>query len=285
MSTWEFPLVLFTVLGQWAIGLAIVMTLIEYFSPSAVNESNLKQYKTGGIAILPLVGLAMIFSVFHLGQPFAAFKAITNLGTAKLSLEILSFVIVGILALIYSYMWWKTPEKQTRKIVGAVLSIAGLAAIIVSSKVYAMPARPVWDSWQTTAAFILTALLLGSVSIAFLLSKAEDEGSLKVRKVLGFGIMASVVLIVVVLGSFAGMYGASAEQSAAVAATFSSGIFYARLILGILLPLAFAGIFIANSKSKSYNAIAGVTLVGVVIGEMAGRILFYSSVMGQYPWF
>lgn len=283
MGTWEFPLVLFTVLGQWAVGLAIMLTIVEYFFPAAVNEATLKQFRLGGMAVLPLVAVGLLFSIFHLGQPFAAYRALLNLGASKLSLEILSFLIVGILALIYSYFWWKAPEKAARKAVGAALSIIGLMAIVVSSKVYALPARLAWDSWQTTAAFMLTAVLLGAVSVAFLLSKSEDEGIQKGKKVIGWVIIASVVLIAAVLGLFAKTFGVSAEQTAAVAATFSSGFFIVRLIIGILLPIAFGALFVANNKTC--NTIAAITLAGVVLGEVAGRILFYSSVMGQYPWF
>jgi len=49
MGTWEFPLVLFTVLGQWAIGLALMLTLIEYFYPAVVNEAAKKQFRLGGM--------------------------------------------------------------------------------------------------------------------------------------------------------------------------------------------------------------------------------------------
>ena len=283
MGTWELPLVLFTVFGQWAIGLAIMLTIIEYFFPAIASEANLKQFRIGGMAVLPLVGFGLLFSIFHLGQPLAAYRAILNLGTSKLSLEILSFLIVGILALIYSYMWWKTPEKSSRKIVGATLSIVGLMAIVVSSKVYALPARFAWDSWQTTAAFMFTAILLGAVSVAFLLSKSEDEVGQKAKKILGWIIMAAVVLIVIVLAVFAKTYGVSEEHSTAVAATFASSFFFVRLIFGILLPAALAGLFIANHKSCT-NVVA-LAVLGVFLGELAGRILFYSSVMGQYPWF
>lgn len=283
MGTWEFPLVLFTVLGQWAIGLAIIITLIEYFYPSAMNDANQKQLRAGGMAVLPLIVVAMISSIFHLGQPFAAIKAFANLGTAMLSLEVVAFLLVGLLAVVYSYMWWKTPENNMRKMIGAGLSIVGLMAIVISSKVYALPARFAWDSWQTMAAFMLTAIILGAISVAYLLSKSEDDSGQKAKKMLGWIIIASVASIVIVLATFAQTYGASAEQSAAVAATFSSAFFYARLVFGIILPATLAGLFIANYKSSNY--VVAIALIGVLVGEFAGRILFYSSVMGQYPWF
>lgn len=285
MGTWELPLVLFTVLGQWAIGLALVITAIEYLTPSAVTKDNIKRLRIGGMAVLPLVGLGLLFSVFHLGQPFGALKSLMNLGTSMLSLEILFFAIVFVLALLYSYMWWKAPEKSSRKLVGAILSVVGLAAIVVSSNVYTLPARLAWDSWQTNAAFVLTAILLGTVTVAFLLSKSEGESSLKARRGLGWGIILAVVLIVVTLASFGATYGASPEQSAAVAATFSSAFFYVRIVLGVILPIALAALFISNNNSKSSSTVAALTLGGVLIGELAGRIIFYSSVMGQYPWF
>lgn len=285
MGTWEFPLVLFTVLGQWAIGLAFMITIIEYLIPKTINANNEKQLRIGGMVVLPLVALGLIFSVFHLGQPLSAFKALMNLGVAKLSMEILFFGFVGVLALIYSYMWWKTPNNTSRKIVGAALSLVGIAAIVVSSKVYSLPGRPAWNSWQTTAAFLLTALLLGAVTVAFLLSKSEDNEGQKAKKLLGWIIIASVILIGVVLTSFAKTFGASQEQSTAVAATFASSFFLVRLVLGILLPVVLAGLFIINNNSKSASSLAAVAMVGVFVGEIAGRVLFYSSVMSQYPWF
>ncbi|XWX62596.1 DmsC/YnfH family molybdoenzyme membrane anchor subunit [Desulfitobacterium sp. AusDCA] len=56
----------------------------------------------------------------------------------------------------------------------------GIAAIIVSSKIYALQARPSWNSWQTTGFFIFTVVLLGTTTVAFLLSETEDEASQKI---------------------------------------------------------------------------------------------------------
>lgn len=283
MGTWEFPLVLFTVLGQWAIGIALVITMIEYFFSTTINEVAIKRLRVGGIAVLPLVALSLLASLFHLGQPLSAIKAIRNIGVSMLSMEILTFMIVGVLALLYSYMWWKTPTRAARKPVGLALSVVGLVAVVISSRVYALPARFAWNSWETTAAFVITLLLLGSVSVAFLLSKIEGEAAQKLRKCLGILIIGSVVFIGLTLGSFAQSYGASAEQSAAVIATFASSFFIVRLLIGILLPMVFAGVFMASQRPC--RTVAAITLGGVVVGEITGRILFYSSVMGQYPWF
>mgnify|MGYP000023240745 CR=1 FL=1 len=283
MGTWEFPLVLFTVLGQWAIGIALVITMIEYFFSTTINEVAIKRLRVGGIAVLPLVALSLLASLFHLGQPLSAIKAISNIGVSMLSMEILTFMIVGVLALLYSYMWWKTPTRAARKPVGLALSVVGLVAVVISSRVYALPARFAWNSWETTAAFVITLLLLGSVSVAFLLSKIEGEAAQKLRKCLGILIIGSVVFIGLTLGSFAQSYGASAEQSAAVIATFASSFFIVRLLIGILLPMVFAGVFMASQRPC--RTVAAITLGGVVVGEITGRILFYSSVMGQYPWF
>ena len=197
------------------------------------------------------------------------------------SMEILSFLIVSFLAFIYSYLWWKIPEKASRKIMGLGLSIVGLIAVVISGQVYTLPARLAWDTWQTTAGFILTAFILGAVSVAFLLSRVEDEGGQKAKKALGWIIMGSVVCILVAIASFAQTYGASEEQTAAIAATFSSHFFLTRLILGLLLPITFAGLLIAGGKNRYRHTVAAITLAGVVFGEVAGRILFYSSEIGR----
>jgi anaerobic dimethyl sulfoxide reductase subunit C len=284
MNTWEFPLVLFTVIGQWAIGLALMITLIEVLTQATSTETSLKQVRIGGMLVFPLTFIALLCSIFHLGQPLSALRALSHLGVSQLSMEILFFTIVAVLALVYSLMWWKTPNNISKTIVGGIFSIVGVVAVVVSSNVYTLPARLSWDSWQTSAAFLLTAVLLGAVTLTFLLRKSEEKTSLKAKKILGYMILASAFLIVIVLSAFAQTSGASHEQTVAVANTFASIFFPIRLLLGILLPVAFASLLIAN-KIKSCTTFSALTLAGVLVGEVAGRILFYSAVMSQAPWF
>jgi len=282
MEAWELPLVLFTVLGQWGIGIALMITIAESVAPSIVDSANRQNIRFGGMMVLPLIALGLLFSVFHLGTPFAAYKALFNLGTSMLSLEILAFIIVSALALVYSYMWWKNPDSGLRRTIGIVLSVVGIIAIVISSKVYTMPTRLGWDSWETIAAFLLTAVLLGATTVAALVVGNKATDVMKANKVLAVIILLAVVGIVVTLAGISSMYGQSAEQSAVVIGTFANGMFFVRLLLSLMIPVIMAAYILSN---KATNNLVTLGLGGIVVGELLGRVLFYSSTMSQYPWF
>ena len=257
-----------------------MIALIESLHPDIAKQQAQKSIRYGGIAIFPVIVLALLFSLFHLGKPLHAFKAIFNLGNAMLSLEILAFIIIGALALVYSYMWWKAPDNRLRRPIGWMLSIAGFIGIVISANVYTLPARLAWDSWETVAAFLTTTILLGSVTVASLLAGVEEQQ--KAQRTLGIVVLAGVVGSVAILAGIASMYGDSPEQSAFVVGTFASGMFFMRLLGSLALPAAAAVSLFGKQPSK---ALLKVTLVAVVLGELIGRILFYSATMGQAPWF
>ncbi len=282
MESVQLPLVLFTVFSQVAVGLVLMLTIQDYVFPAAVKEGSSKRFRFAGISVVFLVAISVIFSLFHLGKPLHAFKSFMNLGTSTLSLEILAMFVVGIIALFYSFLWWKSPNGALRKVVGLVLSICGIAAVTISSRAYALPSKPSWDSWQTTAAFLLTAVLIGAVILSFLLYSYENESAVRAKKFFAIITIIAVIAIIAVMASFASTYGASVEQSDAVVATFSSVWFYIRLGVGLILPVI-AAVALYFTKKVNFGIVA-CALLAVIIGEIIGRALFYYSAMGQTPF-
>lgn len=55
-------------------------------------------------AIVAVLGLGMLASLLHLGNPFNAPRAITNLGTSWLSREILFSVTFAVLGAVFAFM-------------------------------------------------------------------------------------------------------------------------------------------------------------------------------------
>lgn len=284
MDHFEIPLVLFTIMGQWAVGTALILAMADLFLVKYSPDKH-QGLRIGGMLVLPLCALAIIFSIFHLGQPLTAYKALGNLGTSWLSREILAFVFLGISALAYSYVWWKNPEKESaRKGLGVVTGIIGLVAVVISANVYTLPAHATWNNWQTTASFLLSAFFLGSLTILALLSAYNKEVNLKARKTLAGVTIISLVGLVITLAAFAGGYGASSEQTAAVGLVVSSSLFWFRILCGLVVPGALAFSLLGGVKEISKGLTVSVLLIAV-LGELSGRALFYYSVMAQQPWF
>jgi anaerobic dimethyl sulfoxide reductase subunit C (anchor subunit) len=286
MSHWELPLVFFTVVGQWAVGTAVILAILDQFVPSLAGENENKILRTAGLSVFPLCALALIFSIFHLGQPFAAYRALSNFGNSWLSREIWLFMAFGLLALIYSYTWWKNAvNASSRRILGLLTAAVGLIAVIISSNVYTLPAHVAWNTWQTTAAFLLSAALLGSLTLITVLaynknSEANLQDGLKTT---GWVTAIALIGIVLTLATFSQQANMSGEQANAVLLTFSSSLFWVRTLFSLVLPGAVALKMLSGAKVAP-KTLVSVTLIGAVLGELSGRALFYYSVMSQNPF-
>lgn len=282
MSNWELPLVLSTVLVQGAVGIALMLTIAEFAFPQLTANGKESRLRIGGMLVLPLAAIGIVCSIFHMGQPLSALNAFRHLGTSNLSMETLFSAIIGVISAVYFFIWWKKADSVAlRKYVGLALAIVGIAAIVVSSRVYMLPARAAWNSWTTTASFLLTALLLGSMAILFLL-RGEEAG--KARSVFTGTALTAVVLIVLVTAIGGTAATGTEEQTAAALATFTSPLFYVRIGLGLLLSAACVGAALKDSKGKA-GALFTIALACALIGELTGRILFYATTLNQAPWF
>lgn len=85
----EWPLLMFTLFMQLAVGSYIFLVIIRSLTIKTDKEKSLKMTKTGMTLVGPTIIIALILSVFHLGSPFEAYRSIGNLGSSWLSREIL----------------------------------------------------------------------------------------------------------------------------------------------------------------------------------------------------
>jgi len=118
------------------------------------------------VGIMTVVGLAASF--LHLGAPFNALRALSNVGHSWLSREILAaLAFLGLWIL--TFRIHRRPEgfpPWLRRSLALALALAGVLLIWTMARVYMLPARPVWDTWLTPASFVLAAVLLGSSAVA-----------------------------------------------------------------------------------------------------------------------
>ncbi len=156
----EWPLVVFTLGVQVACGMLIAAVLAD----TLAGPGGAGAVRLCGVLVFPMVAIAVVGSLFHLGRPAHAWRSMSNLAQSRLSREVLLTALFAAAALPYSLMWYG--DTATLRVVwGAATVVLGLAAVWSSSSIYTVPARPVWNSgWVPTSFFGATLLLAGSVS-------------------------------------------------------------------------------------------------------------------------
>lgn len=260
----HWPLVVMTLLTQAAVG-AVAATLMAGGGAA------------GAVVAFLAAVLALGASVFHLGRPVHAAKALRNLRRSWLSREVAYFSAFAAAAFGYAAISLASPSATgPRSALGAGAVALGLAGVHASARIYMVPARPVWNSHRTPAAFALTAVSLGPL-LALLAGLGELEPG-ATRALLAAAASGVVGQLLVQLSLLAGLAGRSDREhraSTRLLLDHFGGLFALRLGLA----LAALGILGWAAATGSVAAPAGWGLVLLGTGELIGRYLFYVTVV------
>jgi anaerobic dimethyl sulfoxide reductase subunit C (anchor subunit) len=298
MDVREWALITFTILAQMSVGAFIVLGVVHYFSKRKSGEAQADQLSDRALlAIFPVLGLGLLASLLHLGNPINAYKAVTNLGTSWLSREILCGVLFAVVGFAFAVMQWKKIATfQVRNLIAIVAAIIGIVLVYSMAMVYALPTRPSWNAVTTPLSFYVTTLLLGVLALgaAFVANYwyvqrknpgCASEQCVLLRDVLRWIAVASIVLLgcqfVVLPLSLALMSASGAAVSAAMFVGTYGGLFVTRLVL-VFLGAGVLGIFVyrAAQKPGQENVLGWLAygaFVLVLVGEIIGRFLFYAT--------
>ena len=116
MSIREWALILFTILGQMSVGAFLVLGLVHFFAERKAGTAEADRLSDRALlAIGPVLVLGMLASLFHLGNPLNAYRAVANVGTSWLSREILSGVIFAVLGGLFAIMQWRKIGRGSRR--------------------------------------------------------------------------------------------------------------------------------------------------------------------------
>jgi formate dehydrogenase iron-sulfur subunit len=163
------PLVIMLTLTQLSVGAFAVAFAAERLSAAPVGSLLTQTLYACALAIVALGA-----SVFHLGRPLLAYRAVLGLRTSWLSREAVVFGLFAQLAVAYGALIAAPllPPFPGRELllslapgvrIGAVLS--GLLGVFCSVMVYVVTRREQWSFAQTGVKFFSTTLLLGSASV------------------------------------------------------------------------------------------------------------------------
>ena len=266
----EWPLVLFTVLGQCVAGALIV----SGYGWLTTKDDAVKQRIVRSMFFLWLVmGIAFLASVMHLGSPLRAFNSLNRIGASALSNEIAS----GSLFFAVGGLWWlvaflgKMPATLGK--IWLLLSmLLGLVFVYAMTNVYQIDTVPTWYNGYTTLAFFMTMLLSGPLFAALLLRAAGVSCS--PARFAGISVLALLVTVAVVVlqGLSLGEIHSSVQNAGALVPDYTS-----LQVWRILLLVAGLGCWICPLVRRKEPSVGGLALglVSVLAGEIIGRGLFY----------
>lgn len=300
MNTKEWALIIFTVLAQMSVGSFVVLGFVHYLTRRAAGtEAADRMSDRALLAIGPVLVLAMIASLFHLGNPLYAPRAITNVATSWLSREILLGVLFAVAGGVFAIMQWrKIGSFAVRNVIALVAAVIGLGLVASMAMVYMLRAQPAWNSLATPVSFFVTTFLLGLFAVAaafvanygYLKNKDADcaeETCVLVRRALCWIASTSLVLLGITLlviplyvASLGGSTGAALE-SVRLLSGEHFWLFGLRITL-VFLGAGILGFFLYQNAAtpgheKLMRALAYSAFALVFVAEVVGRFLFYAS--------
>lgn len=246
----ELPLVVFTVLSQMAAGLCLMLWFFK--RPAYAGETmRLPDTLTMGFIIVVMAS-AVVASLFHLGHPMEAWKALGNAQSSWLSREVFASIMFVGLAIFTLWVWALLP----------LTVLAGLAVLLCSSLTYATPAYPAIYNIVPFLLFTCTTLNLG---FAFGSCAASAEWRVRLRRLLVASLVFSLVLSVALPCIWSS--GGTITQESALAWAYSK-LYWSGLLVAFILPL-----LVIASTRQNPRWLPWLMLVGAFIT----RAQFFAS--------
>ena len=162
----HWPLVVMLVLTQLSVGAYAWGVVLERFVSDDFSEA---VRPVQAVMALVFGLLALTASVFHLGRPQYAFRAVLGLGHSWLSREIVVFGLFAALACLYAAAvaapaTSPLPRGMIHWLAWGVV-VVGIVAVFCSVMIYASVRRDLWDFPRTAVRFALTSIVLGLATL------------------------------------------------------------------------------------------------------------------------
>jgi Fe-S-cluster-containing dehydrogenase component/DMSO reductase anchor subunit len=291
----HWPLVVMLVLTQLSVGAFWIGLLLDRTLPPQQAEA-LRPLLSANALGFGLLALAA--SVFHLGRPQFAYRAILGLGHSWLSREIVAFGLFAGLATAYAGgSWFAQGESQIwlRRVLEQAVALSGAVALFCSAMIYVFTQRELWSLRRVLVRFVLTAILLGIAAVwlsALVLNVVKPSPELSsliatTGPQLCQALMATAALKLLweaallrnLYSRRMTVFKRSAKLMVTECANLTIARFAAGLLGGVVMPamllvgLSSAGI----SDTVRFTAITGMLFVFCLVGELLERILFFTA--------
>jgi DMSO reductase anchor subunit len=246
---------------------------------------------------ISLAVVALASSVFHLGRPWLAWRAVLGLRTSWLSREVAMFGAFAALAFLYGLLGTGrlgvgSPATGWLGAVQIAAAIAGVLGVFCSVMVYAATKREQWAAALTGVRFFGTTVILGAalvlavsaftVPAAFAAAPFPSGPLHGILHALAFVVLVATVVKLCFEGSLllnARDRRHSAHKRVAIVMLHDLGSvtaarFGSAIAGGVLLPF-----LVGEGMVHGDTAIrmTGAMLVLLVAGELAERYLFFRA--------
>ena len=299
MTIREWALVTFTILSQMSVGSFLVLGVVHFFSirKAGLEEAD-RLSDRALLAIGPVLILAFLASLLHLGNPLNAPRAIMNFSNSWLSREITFGILFAGAGGLFAIMQWRKISSFTvRNVIAWVAVLFGLAHIFSMAQIYRLETQPVWDTIATPITFFTTTVMLGllAMSVGFVANyayvKKNNPDCAEVQcdllhstlKWISIFAMLSLGVEFVVLPVYISYLATSttAVGAAVMLASDYSVVLIARLVLafvgaGVLGVFLYQAASTPGKEQTLSNLVYGAFLL-VFASEVLGRVLFYAT--------
>jgi formate dehydrogenase iron-sulfur subunit len=280
------PLAVMLVLTQISVGAFVLDGVMRASSATPRGSS-------ASAVVALLTGLlALGASIFHLGRPRLAWRAVLGLGHSWLSREIVAFSVFAVAATAWAAA--TVADIGPRPPLGAAVAVSGLAGVGCSVAIYATTGRWWWKWSITTARFAGTMAAGGATLVAATTALAQrgTEASLGTRDAIPLAAIASIGVVLGVaaplLALIGGAAGTTPVRTRALLAGPLRAMLVGRVSLGILggvvLPWIAVAVLAGSTTSPGPGLIFAAAALVVAAAELLERRLFFlASVAPRMP--
>jgi Fe-S-cluster-containing dehydrogenase component/DMSO reductase anchor subunit len=299
----HWPLVVMLVLTQLSVGAFTVGLILENCLGRQL-PATLRPLHAA--AALGFGGLALCASLFHLGRPRLAFRAVLGLGHSWLSREIVAFGAFAALATIYSIALFVTRPTAVASgnwgfigswtlWLGWSVVLTGVIAVFCSTMIYVFTQRECWSFLRVGARFALTSALLGVAAIWLsvmvstlwapspaLFALAQECGRTLCRTLVAL-VAAKLTFEAAVFRHLWLRKMTPLKRSALLMTRELSNMALARFALGLLggiiLPLMLASetASLSNHGQVQFVVMTGLLFAACLASELLERFLFFAA--------
>ncbi|PSW22004.1 dimethylsulfoxide reductase [Photobacterium sanctipauli] len=273
MALHEWPLILFTVLAQTAVGAFILLGAVVLRGKLCVGVND--RLHKAMFFIWVLMGIGFAASTMHLGSPLRAFNALNQVGSSWLSNEIFT----GSLFFALGGGYWllevldKGPEAVRKLLLAAAIVVAG-SFMYSMTKLYLLDTVPTWNTVYTPIAFMSTMVISGLIFGHLLLTSSQHKMATLDRTLPFIGALAVVVSLAALISQMIGL--GEIQTSVTTAVELIPNLAQLQIIRIGLLLAALAVWFIPNlMDSRPGVPVMALSFVLVLLSELVGRGVFY----------
>ncbi|HDM8434830.1 TPA: dimethyl sulfoxide reductase anchor subunit family protein [Yersinia enterocolitica] len=272
MGWHEWPLMVFTVLGQCVVGGFIVLGLALIFG--GLSRGQQQRVHRSMFALWVLMALAFIASTLHLGSPMRAFNSLNRVGESALSNEIAAgsvfFAVAG-------FYWLLAILNKMPALLGkiwlVVAMVLGVVFVYAMCRVYSIDTVPTWDNIYTLLGFVLTVFIGGPMLGYLLLQWADINGRamLQLPMISVLALIISLASVIMQAASLPLIY-SSVQQASQLIPDYGTLMVW-RLVLLVLGLGCWICPLIRGRTPMTLGMIFAMLLI--IVAELIGRGVFY----------